>query len=170
MTRPRQMARLLAGGLLCLFALTWLESPLRAPAGQRLRMLAVAPQFWGYFASPLQDRMELFRMRGGRWVRADFPLSSPRNLFGLERGPMLHSSELLALLRDAPLDWSDATLHEGEVPEAMPPGVPVRNLARKPQLCGEVLVLDRTPVPWAWAGSRRTVSMPVRYARMDVKC
>jgi len=164
------MARLLAGGLLCLFALTWLESPLRAPAGRRLGMLAVAPQFWGYFASPLQDRMELFRLRGDRWVRADAPLSSPRNLFGLARGSVLHSSELRALLRDAPLEWSEATLAEGEVPEEMAAGVPVRNLAREPKLCGEVLVMDRTPVPWAWASSHRPVSMPVKYARMDVKC
>ena len=170
MTHPRQMARLLAGAILCLFAVTWLESPLRAPAGRRLQMLAVAPQFWGYFAAPLQDRMELFRLRGGAWVRADFPLSSPRNLFGLGRGPVLHSTEVRGLLRDAPLEWSEATLRESEVPEATTPGVPVRNLARQPQLCGEVLVVERTAVPWAWAGSRRAVSMPAKYALLDVQC
>ena len=116
MTHPRQLARLLAGAIVCLFAVTWLESPLRAPAGRRLQMLAGAPQFWGYFAAPLQDRMELFRLRGGTWVRADVPQGSPRNLFGFTRGPVLHSSELRALLRDAPLEWSEGTLREGEVP------------------------------------------------------
>jgi antimicrobial peptide system SdpA family protein len=170
MTHPRQLARLLAGAILCLFALTWLESPLRAPAGRRIQMLAVAPQFWGYFAAPLQDRMELFRLRGGAWVRADFPLSSPRNLFGLRRGPVLHSTELRALLREAQPEWSEATLRESDVPEATTPGVSVRNLARQPQLCGDVLVVERTPVPWAWASSRRGVSMPVKYARLDVQC
>jgi antimicrobial peptide system SdpA family protein len=170
MTHPRQMARLIAGAILCLFAVTWLESPFRAPAGRRLQMLAVAPQFWGYFAAPLQDRMELFRLRGGSWVRTDLPLGSPQNLFGLRRGPVLHSSELRALLRDAPLEWAEATVRDGEVPEAAPAGVPVRNLARHPQLCGEVLVVERTPVPWAWAGSHRAVSMPVKYARLDVQC
>ena len=74
--RPGQMARLLAAAIVCLFALNWLESPLRAPAGRRLQLLAVAPQFWGYFASPLQDRLELFRLRGATWVRADFPLGA----------------------------------------------------------------------------------------------
>ena len=170
MTHPRQLARLLAGAIVCLFAVTWLESPLRAPAGRRLQMLAVAPQFWGYFAAPLQDRMELFRLRGGTWVRADVPQGSPRNLFGFTRGPVLHNSELRALLRDAPLEWSEGTLREGEVPEVAAPSVPVRNLARHPQLCGDVLLLDRTPVPWAWAGSHRAVSMPVKYARLDVQC
>ena len=170
MTHPRQLARLVAGAILCLFAVTWLESPLRAPAGRRIGMLAVAPQFWGYFASPLQDRMELFRLRGGAWVKADVPLGSPRNLFGLRRGPVLHSSELRALLRDAPLEWSDATLREGELPEVAAAGVPVRNLARHPLLCGDVLLLERTPVPWAWVGSHRAVSMPVKYARLDVQC
>jgi hypothetical protein len=170
MTHPRQLARLLAGAILCLFAVTWLESPFRAPAGRRIQMLAVAPQFWGYFAAPLQDRMELFRRRGGAWVRADFTLSSPRSVFGLRRGPVLHSTELRALLRDAPLEWSEATLPESELPEATTPAVPVRNLAVQPQLCGDVLVLERTPVPWAWAGSHRPVSMPVKYARLDVQC
>ncbi len=168
--RPRQMARLLAGAIVCLVAVNWLESPLRPSATRRLQMLAIAPQFWGYFASPLEDRMELFRLRSGRWVKADFPLSSPRNLFGLRRGPVLHGSELRTLLSEAPLRWSEASLPQGELPEAASPGVPVRNLARRPELCGEVLVLERTPIPWAWGGSRRPVSMPVRYARLDVQC
>ena len=168
--RPRQMARLLAAAIVCLFALNWLESPLRAPAGRRLQLLAVAPQFWGYFASPLQDRLELFRLRGATWVRADFPLGSPRNLLGLGRGPVGHSSELRALLRDASLEWSEATVRDGELPPPASPGVPVRNLAQHPQLCGDVLVLERTPVPWAWAGSRRAVSMAVKYSRLDVQC
>src|SRR5262249_6036163 len=115
-------------------------------------------------------RLELFRLRGGTWARADFALSSPRNLFGLRRGPVLHSSELRALLRDARLEWSEAKLPEGELPEATPAGIPVRNLARHPQLCGDVLLVERTPVPWAWAGSHRPVSMPVKYARLDVQC
>lgn len=168
--RPRQVARLFAGAILCLFALNWLESPLRAPAGRRLQMLALAPQFWGYFASPLKDRMELFRLRGGSWVRADFPLGSPRNLLGLGRGPVGHSSELRALLRDASPEWSETQVRDGELPETLSPGIPVKNLAQHPQLCGDVLVLDRTPVPWAWAGSHRAVSMPVRYARLEVRC
>jgi hypothetical protein len=168
--RPRQMARLIAAAIVCLFALNWLESPLRAPAGRRLQLLAVAPQFWGYFASPLQDRLELFRLRGAAWVRADFPLGSPRNLLGFGRGPVGHSSELRALLRDASLEWSEAMVRDGELPATASPGVPVRNLARNPQLCGDVLVMDRTPVPWAWAGTHRAVSMSVKYTRLDVQC
>ena len=168
--RPRQLARLLTAAIVCLFALNWLESPLRAPAGRRLGLLAVAPQFWGYFASPLQDRMELFRLRGGSWVRADFPLGSPRNLLGLGRGPVGHSSELRALLRDAAPEWSETKIRDGELPDSPSPGVPVKNLAKHPQLCGDVLLLDRTPVPWAWVGSGRAVAMPVRYARLEVQC
>jgi hypothetical protein len=168
--RPRQMARLLAGAIVCLVALNWLESPLRPPATRRLQMLAIAPQFWGYFASPLQDRMELFRLHGDTWVKADYPLGSPRNLLGLHRGPVLHSSEFRTLLSEVPLQWEEARLHEGELPRPAAAALPVRNLARHPRICGEVLVLERTPVPWAWAASHRPVSMPTRYARLDVQC
>ena len=164
------MARLLAGAIVCLVVVYSVESPLRPPATQRLQVLGVAPQFWGYFAAPLQDRFELFRLRNGTWVKADFPLSSPRNLFGLRRGPVLHASELRNLLSTAPLHWEEATVRDGELPEVAAPGVSVRNLARHPQLCGDVLVLERTPVPWAWAASHRPVSMPAKYARMDVQC
>lgn len=164
------MARLLAGAIVCLVVVYSVESPLRPPATQRLQVLGVAPQFWGYFAAPLQDRFELFRLRNGTWVKADFPLSSPRNLFGLRRGPVLHGSELRNLLSTAPLHWEEATVRDGELPEVAAPGVSVRNLARHPQLCGDVLVLERTPVPWAWAASHRPVSMPAKYARMDVQC
>lgn len=170
MLRPGPMARLLAAAIVCLFAVNWLESPLRSPATRRLQMLVLAPQFWGYFSEPLQDRTEVYRLRGGTWVKADFPLSSPRNLLGLGRGPLLHSSELRSLMSEAPLRWAEARAPESEVPEVASPPVPVRNLARQPQLCGEVLLLERSPVPWAWAGSRRTVSMPLRYARLDVQC
>jgi hypothetical protein len=164
------MARLLAGAIVCLVAVYSVESPLRPPATQRRPVLGVAPQFWGYFAAPLQDRFELFRLRNGAWVKADFPLSSPRNLFGLRRGPVLHGSELRNLLSTAPLHWEEATVRDGELPEVAAPGVSVRNLSRHPQLCGDVLVLERTPVPWAWAASHRPVSMPAKYARMDVQC
>ena len=167
--RPRQIARLLAAAIVCLVAVNWLESPLRPPARRRLQLLALAP-VWGYFAAPSQDRMELFRLREGAWVRADFPLSSPRNLFGLRRGPVLHSPELRSLLSGATLRWSETTLREGEVPETEAARVPIRNVARHPQLCGDLLLLERTPVPWAWAGAHRPVSMPARYAVLDVQC
>ncbi len=168
--RPRQAARLLAAAIVCLFAFNWIESPLRAPAGRRLQMLAVAPQFWGYFASPREDRMEVFRLRDGAWVKADFPLGSPRNLLGLGRGPVLHSAEFRTLISVAPLQWSEVTLRVGELPETAALGLSVRNLARQPQLCGDLLLLERTPLPWAWAGSHRAVAMPAKYTHLDVKC
>jgi sporulation delaying protein A len=164
------MARLLAGAFVFLVVVYSVESPLRPPATQRLHVLGVAPQFWGYFAAPLQDRFELFRLRNGAWVKEDFPLSSPRNLFGLRRGPVLHGSELRNLLSTAQLQWEEASVRDGELPEVATPGVSVRNLARHPQLCGDVLVLERTPVPWAWSASHRPISMPAKYARMDVQC
>ena len=168
--QPRRMARLLAGAIVCLVAVYSVDSPLRPPATQRLHVLGVAPQFWGYFAAPLEDRFELFRLRDGAWVKADFPLSSPRNLFGLRRGPVIHGSELRNLLSTAPLQWEEASVREGELPEVAATAVPVRNLARHPQLCGDVLILERTPVPWAWASWHRAVSMPTKYSRMDVQC
>lgn len=133
-------------------------------------MLAIAPQFWGYFASPRQDRVQAFRWRDGLWVQADAPLGVPGNLLGLRRGPVHHSSEFTDLLSQVGTQWSEAVLGPGGFPVIDGPGLVVRNVALHPQLCGDVLLLSRTPVPWAWARMRRQSDLPARYARLNVQC
>lgn len=168
--RPRRVATILAGAIACLTCVAWLESPLRPSTTRRLQMLAIAPQFWGYFAAPLQDRLQAFRWRDGAWVQADAPFASAGNLLGLRRGPVHHSSELRTLVSQIGTEWSGATLAPGQFPETTGPGLTVRNLARHPQLCGEVLLLSRTPVPWAWARSSGKIALPATYALLNVQC
>jgi sporulation delaying protein A len=168
--RPRQVARILTGAIVCVACVAWLESPLRLSATRRLQMLAIAPQFWGYFSAPLQDRLEAFRWRDGSWVKADSPLGAAENLLGLRRGIVNHSAEFRTLVAQVGTQWTEATLTSEQLPETTAPGVAVRNLARRPQLCGEVLLLSRTPVPWAWARSRSKVALPARYAHLSVQC
>ena len=168
--RPRHVARILAGVVIALSCVVWLDSPLRPSATRRMQMLGIAPQWWGYFAHPREDRVQAFRHRDGVWVQADAPLGAPQNLFGLRRGPVAHSSEFTRLLDQVGAQWSSATLRPAELPETPAPPLIVRNLARHPRLCGEVLLLERTPLPWAWARSHRDVALPARFARLDVQC
>lgn len=166
---PRQVARLLAGAIVFLTCVTWLDSPLRASAARRLQMLAIAPQFWGFFASPREERTEVFRLRHGAWERADAPLSAAVNLFGLRRAIVSHGAEFRTLEAQVGNRWSAAALAPEQLPEPVDPVV-VRNLARQPQLCGEVLLVTRPPVPWAWARSSSRAALPSRYARLSIQC
>lgn len=168
--RPGRVARILAAAIACLVCVTWLESPLRPSATRRLQMLAIAPQFWGYFAYPRQDRVQAFRWREGAWIQADAPLGAPGNLFGLQRAAVHHSSEFTTLLRQVGSRWSETLLRPDQLPDTSAPGLAVTNVARHPRLCGDVLLLSRTPVPWAWVKVSSTVELPARYVRLSIQC
>jgi len=133
-------------------------------------MLAIAPQFWGFFATPREERTEVFRLRNGAWERADAPLAAAANLLGLRRAIVSHGAEFRTLEAQVANRWSSATLTPEQLPDSAAEPVPVRNLARHPQLCGEVLLVARTPVPWAWARSSSKAALPTRFARLNVQC
>jgi len=168
--RPRRVAQILAAVIACAACVAWLDSPLRPPATRRMQMLGVAPQFWGYFAAPQEGRLQVYRWRDGAWVQLDAPLGSASNLLGLQRGPVHHSSEFRALLSQIGTRWADARVTSTQLPDDPGPTLELKNLAREPQLCGDVLFIERRPVPWAWARSSARVAMPAKVARLRVQC
>lgn len=168
--RPRVVARLFAGAIVFLVCVAWLDSPLRPSATRRLQMLAIAPQSWGFFSAPRDEQYQVFRRRNGSWERADTPLAAAVNRFGLRRATTSHSAEFRTLTDQVGTRWSTATLAPEQLPDTAADPLMVRNLARQPQLCGEVLVLSRPPVPWAWARSSSKVALPTRFARLSIRC
>jgi len=168
--RPRAVARILAGAIVSLVCVLWLDSPLRPSATRRLQMLAIAPQSWGFFASPRDEQFEVFRRRNGAWERADTPLAAAVNLFGLRRATTRHSAEFRRLVEQVGTRWSTADVPTEQLPDTSADPLPVRNVARRPQLCGDVLLVSRAPVPWAWARSSGKVALPARFARLTIQC
>jgi sporulation delaying protein A len=168
--RPRRAARLLAGVVVFLACITVLDSPLRPSGTQRLQMLGFAPQAWGFFASPREARAEVYRLRNGAWERADSPLGSAANLFGLRKTIVSNGAEFRSLESQVDAHWSTAELTEDQLPTAAAEPVEVRNPAREPRLCGEVLLVERPPLPWAWAHERGRAALSTRYARLTVRC
>ena len=135
-----------------------------------MQMLAIAPQFWGYFAKPLEKDLEVFRWQDHRWERADAPLAAMVNLFGLRRATVNHSAEFRRLVEQVGDGWTSASLGVDQLPDPDGDRVTVKNLARRPALCGEVLIVAREAVPWAWARSRARVELRTRFARLDIQC
>ena len=151
-------------------SLAWLESPLRPPPGRRMEMLAIAPQFWGYFATPREKEFEVFRWRDGAWHRADAPLSAATNLFGLRRATVNHGAEFQSLVAQAGDHWTTESLTAEQLPGHGSDTLQVRNLARSPQLCGDILIVSRPAVPWAWSRSTARIALPTRFANLTVQC
>ena len=168
--RPRVIARLVAAAIVFLVCVAWLDSPLRPSATRRLQVLAIAPQSWAFFSSPRDEQFEVFRLRNGAWERADTPLAAGVNRFGLRRASTSHSAEFRTLTDQVGTHWSSAELRPEQLPDTVADPIAVRNLARQPQLCGEVLLLSRPPVPWAWARSSGKVQLPTRFARLTIQC
>ena len=103
-------------------------------------MLALAPQFWGYFAAPREEGRALPAPRrhlGARRLSAGAPV----NLSGFGGDPSTAPIPDLA----APRVSGGSPAREGSCPRSRAGPLPVRNLARKPQLCGEVLLSSGPP-------------------------
>ncbi|MGZ6079441.1 MAG: hypothetical protein ACXWK4_01410, partial [Myxococcaceae bacterium] len=124
----------------------------------------------GYFSSPRSEAFEVFRWNNGSWSRVDAPLAASVNLFGLRRTSVNHGAEFRTLVAQVDRHWSTTVLAPQQLPLTDVDTVPVRNLARRPQLCGDVLLVERPPLPWAWARSSAKVALPTRFARLDVQC
>ena len=167
--RPRQVARILAGVIVFLACITWLDSPLRPSATRRLQFVGIAPQAWGFFAEPREARTEVFRLRNGTWERADSPLGSTASLFGLRRAIVNHGAEFRSLESQVGTRWNTADLTEKQLPDVLE-SVAVTNLAHEPQLCGEVLLVSRSPLPWAWAHAGARTTLPTRFVRLRIQC
>ncbi len=168
--RPRAVARVLAGAIVCLTCVAWLDSPLRLSAARRVQMISIAPQFWGFFATPREARFEIFRRDNGVWKRVDAPLGATANIFGLRRTIPNNSAEFRTLEAQVADRWVTVDLAPDQLPETAGKGFPVKNFARQPLLCRDVLLVSRTPLPWAWARANARVALPARVAQLDVQC
>jgi antimicrobial peptide system SdpA family protein len=168
--QPRQVARILAGVVVCLICIISLDSPLRPSPTRRLHLGGIAPQSWGFFAEPRAERTEVFRLRNGGWERADSPLGSAANLFGLRRAIVNHGAEIMSLESQVGARWSTADLTETQLPDTGLESLAVTNLAHEPRLCGEVLLVSRPPLPWAWAHAGGQSTLTTRYVRLRIQC
>jgi antimicrobial peptide system SdpA family protein len=144
------------------------------PMEQHLRVSLWFPEGWGFFTrDPRAERLTLYRLDGGRWMRAGRgPNSEPVNVFGINRAARAQAVEAGLLINEgtaSPLAWIPCTALPSDcLLEARP--VAAQNRSRAPSLCGALGLVTQEPVPWAWLGNRRPVTMPSSIARLEVSC
>lgn len=168
------IALALGWGLVAVYAVVGVlpQAALTLPAVARVRM--VLPEGWAFFTrDPREPDVDVLAWRDGAWTPAlRRPLSSARNLFGLSRAGRAQSVELGILvdgLKGVELSSCRGALER--CADDLPPAtVTIANAQGARTICGDVLVVVREPIPWAWAAVTPRVQMPAKVVRVEVTC
>ncbi len=149
-------------------------NPIRLPFERWVRVPFWAPEGWGFFTrNPQEEAMLLFvRGRDGQWTSASIgPGGMPKNAFGLNRANRAQSAEAGLLVSKIPQKAFQPCRNQPSVClEQAPVAMSLNDLTPRPTLCGQIGIVMRKPIPWAWSGSRDSIIMPSRVARINVGC
>lgn len=151
-----------------------LSLPGENAAAPTLRKLA--PQGWAFFTKSSRSSVVVPYGEGsnGEWESLDLgPHSAASNVFGADRGSRAQGVEVALLLDGVDTkQWAkcssdvDRCLSKSEGAEP----ITVDNVSPQPTVCGDVVLIDQTPVPWSY---RDIVDYDVRAQkalRMDITC
>jgi antimicrobial peptide system SdpA family protein len=149
-------------------------NPIKLPAERALDIRILAPEGWKFFTrDPQEEAAYAFRaVEDGSFapVPRDQNASSA-NLFGASRTGRLRGVEMGTLLEQIPdTDWTKCDEAPAKCLARAKSVATVKNGATSPTMCGSIGIALQKPVPWAWARSKRPVTMPSRVARVVVTC
>lgn len=149
------------------------DSPLRLGPRWGTNMVAILPEGWAFFTRDPQERTQhIYRRTDAGWARAIPTNADPVYMFGIKRTQRVHEMEFGSLVAQVPPQrWrSGRFTMRGPTDQEFTSPVLVQNRARRPTLCGDLVVIRRERMPWAWSRSRETVGMPSTSAALRVRC
>jgi antimicrobial peptide system SdpA family protein len=142
------------------------------PFEQELAPRTWLPQGWGYFSGDArQERTSVYR-RGADGVWRAVPAAhqgAPRHLFGLDRAGRVPELEQELLMRAAATEPAGCEGDDRACLDALGPPVRVANPAPAPTLCGDLALVRRPPLPWAWA-DHPTTHLPATTLHLEATC
>lgn len=146
---------------------------LRLAPAEALHLRVWLPQGWGYFSGEARAPGVTAYVAGsdGRWRAV--PLAhqgAARTLLGLDRSGRVAEQEVTLLEARATREPEECRGPDATCLAELAPGPEVDNPATRPRLCGDVALVRREPVPWAWAGSADPDDMPATAVRLEVSC
>jgi antimicrobial peptide system SdpA family protein len=147
------------------------DSPVKLSLRSHLNVSAITPEGWAFFTrDPREPQLALLALHEGRWVPVPQQHAARANAFGFARYvrvQMLETSGLLARVSDS--EWTPFPAGTDPLALTLRP-LWVRNAAPRPRLCGDLLLVEREPVPWAWSTAKPPVRMAGRALRLAVTC
>jgi antimicrobial peptide system SdpA family protein len=140
---------------------------------QHLSFIQLIPEGWAFFTKSQRDPYFEIYARGsdGRWEPAFFgPQSSVRNAFGILRTPRAQGVEYgwLSTHANAKRKKSCEADFQSCV-KTLATAQAIDNPYAAPLICGDVVFVERNPVPWSWATFSH-VTMSASYERLHVTC
>lgn len=137
----------------------------------RVALVQLLPEKWGFFTkSQRDDYFELYTRRNGAWAYSfDGPQSAPANLFGVRRTARAQGIEIGALEGTLAAKQLRSCDDEFDVCTKGLKRITIESKFADPLVCGDTLLVIRTPVPWNWATFSH-VTMNARYARVNIRC
>ena len=161
----------------CLFGYVFVHSLPYNPIGSlypdRVGIRAFIPEGWAFFTkNPREEQFMAYTVQAGEWQPAlSMPVARPRNVFGLNRAARAQGVELGLLLKQIPESaWSPCSEPNAACLRVASLEAPVVNAAAAQTLCGEIGVVFREPVPWAWRRKVSSDEMPASVAKIQVQC
>ncbi|AJS59932.1 SdpA family antimicrobial peptide system protein [Paenibacillus sp. IHBB 10380] len=161
--------------VLVLFFYSWLnflsESVVSASSEKNV-LLKIMPQGWSFFSkSPRDDEFVVLDPETLE-LAVQWPNASAANFFGLSRYGRAQGIEAGTLSFQVPHDqWQVCS---GDLKGCMQQGertvIEVVNSTPNPSLCASYLLVQRKPVPWAWASITTPEEQPSQYVEVIVNC
>jgi antimicrobial peptide system SdpA family protein len=138
----------------------------------RNTVMSLLPEGWGFFTkSPRDPEMQVAVLHNGRLMNLNIVSSfEARYAFGfdrLSRAQGLEIDGLLSQLRTSSL-WHDCQQNVSVCAQTLKGQKRLVNLAHFPTLCGDLLLFESRPVPWAYRDIKPI--MPSRLTRVEVVC
>ncbi len=150
------------------------ENALDLPGSDALAIRQLAPQGWAFFTrSPRERDFDVLRYdpEHGSQTLLRYPNFSAPLFLGWRRANRAQGLEFGLMTNE--LEARELSSCKGPVEdcaETLAAQPPIANTAPNPTLCGDVLVVYREPVPWAWAKSADDIEMPSEIMKVRLEC
>jgi antimicrobial peptide system SdpA family protein len=149
-------------------------NPIQNRYGNKQLIFTFLPQGWSFFTrNPREAQVLLYKIDGKRIIPITQKHSSYKNLFGLIRKSSIYTSEI-QIIRSKINDslffntkWNYQENKIGLVPKGK---ITIYNEIFSPLLCGEYLLVFQEPIPWAWSKNMKSIKMPAKIIRINIKC
>ena len=144
------------------------DNPLQAFKSDTI--LKIFPQGWTFFSKSPRDQVTLILNQEGQSA-VSWPNNSISNLFGISRDGRSQGIEMGLLSTQIPeSNWLEC---KGDTTTCLSKNLEtshVDNPTPNPTLCGTYYMVNRQPVPWAWADLISKSEMPSKIAKVESTC
>lgn len=141
----------------------------------RPAILTIAPQGWAFFTkSPRDPRVEPFKIeRDGAIPISAWPAGQDRYLFGISREGRSQGLET-GILSQGPAaeEWHECLSNQPVecAREDTAKAIATVNEARRPSICGDIVLVEMEHVSWAYRNMTKQTSKALKSAHLKVAC